>query len=369
MFDSLLHTLDLDAQCDALIAIDEHHVRRTLTKSRLTAKDLPVLISPAATPFLEHMAQRAKQITHQRFGRTMQLFIPLYLANLCYNKCTYCGFSVEHKYPRVILSDEEIVREGRLLAERGFQHILLLTGEAEDKVGTDYIVHAIHLLRPHFASIGIEVQPLSETDYRRVIAAGADGLTLYQETYHPEAYRTHHLAGKKKHFAKRLQALEAGARAGFHKINIGALLGLHAWRYEALALASHLDYLYKHYWQTHYMVSFPRIRDMFGEYHPACDVSDADIVQLICAFRLCFPDLGLSLSTRESATMRDNLVGLGITQMSAESNTSPGGYSGIDSESQFETVDHRSLKEIQDMLRRKGYDPVIKNWDKGLSNL
>ena len=363
MFDARLPSLDLAAQYTALDQIQDQDVAATLRKSILDSHDFHTLISPAAAHYLEPMAQRAQQLTHQRFGKAMQLFIPMYLSNLCYNKCTYCGFSVEHKYPRVILSDKEILAEGQLLAKKGFQHLLLLTGEAEDKVGVDYIVHAIGLLRPMFASIGIEVQPLSEADYRKVIAAGADGLTLYQETYHPESYQKHHLAGKKKHFSKRLQALEHGAKAGFHKINIGALLGLYAWRYEALALSAHLDYMKKKYWQSQYMISFPRIQEMFGEYNPAYDVRDQDLVQLICAFRLCFPDLGISLSTRECATLRDNLVGLGITQMSAESNTAPGGYSGMDSESQFDIADHRPLPLIQDMLKRKGYDPVVKNWD------
>ncbi len=366
MFDAELPALDIAGQYADLHKITEEDVRKTLRKTHLGSRDFQTLISPAAAPFLETMAQRSQALTHQRFGKVMQLFIPMYLSNLCYNKCTYCGFSVEHKYPRVILSDKEILAEGQLLANKGFQHLLLLTGEAEDKVGVDYIVHAIGLLRPMFASIGIEVQPLSEDDYRKVLAAGADGLTLYQETYHPEAYQKHHLAGKKKHYAKRLQALEAGARAGFYKINIGALLGLYAWRYEALALAAHLQYLMRHYWRSQYMISFPRIQEMFGEYNPAYDVRDQDLVQLICAFRLCFPDLGISLSTRESATMRDNLVGLGITQMSAESNTAPGGYSGMDSESQFDISDHRPLPLILDMLRSKGYDPVVKNWDRAL---
>lgn len=367
MFDALLPSLDIEGKYAQLDHVAEDDVLATLRKTTLNSKDFNTLISPAAAPFLEAMAQRAQQITHQRFGKAMQLFIPLYLSNLCYNKCTYCGFSVEHKYPRLILSDKEILAEGQLLAKKGFQHLLLLTGEAEDKVGVDYIAHAIELLNPLFPSIGIEVQPLTEDGYKKIITAGADGLTLYQETYHPESYQKHHLAGKKKHYAKRLQALEYGAKAGFHKINIGALLGLYAWRYEALALAAHLDYLKKTYWRSQYTISFPRIQEMFGEYNPAYDVRDQDLVQLICAFRLCFPDLGISLSTRESATLRDNLVGLGITQMSAESNTAPGGYSGMDSESQFDIADHRPLPLIQDMLKRKGYDPVVKNWDKVLT--
>jgi 2-iminoacetate synthase len=298
----------------------------------------------------------------------MQLFIPLYISNLCYNKCTYCGFSVDNKYRRVILNDSQICAEGALLKQRGFDHILLLTGEAMDKAGTDYIANAITLLRPHFSSIGIEVQPMSYDDYTIVHAAGADSLTLFQETYDPDAYAKYHLAGKKRHFANRLNAVEAGASAGFYRITLGALLGLTDWRHDALALRSHLEYLQKKFWRTKYTVSFPRIRDMFNDFEVENHVSDRDIVQFIVAFRLCFPDLGIAMSTREAAEFRDQLLKLGITQLSAESNTAPGGYSGTDTEPQFEISDHRSLSEIKQMITRQGYEPIMKDWDGAFLN-
>jgi len=362
VFSEILPTLDIEGRRNRLYEVTSANVAATLRKSRFTPADFPILISPAAQGSLEPMAQLAHQLTVQRFGRVIQLFIPLYISNLCYNKCTYCGFSVDKKYPRRILNDSEIIAEAKVLQARGFQHVIVLTGEAEDKVGTDYIAHAITLMRPYFSSISIEVQPMNESDYLKMREVGVDSLTLFQETYHPDAYATYHLAGKKKHFSNRLDAVDAGSSAGFYRIALGALLGLTDWRYDALALSQHLVYLQKKYWRTQYGISFPRIKDMGSDFDIQHPVTDRDIVQFITAFRLCFPDLGITLSTRESATLRDQLVPLGITQMSAESNTSPGGYSGMDAEPQFETSDHRSLAEIRDALAELGYESVMKDW-------
>ena len=332
-------------------------------KQTYSHQDFPTLISPEAVPYLEHLAQQSHQLTRQRFGNTMQLFIPMYLSNLCYNKCTYCGFSIEHKYPRVTLTKDEILKEGYILKEKGFQHLLLLTGEAPKEVGVKYIAEAIELLSPLFPSIGIEIQPLNYDDYRILRNAGADSLTLYQETYHPQSYAKYHLSGKKKNFQNRLNAVEAGAKAGFYRINLGALLGLYDWRFEAQALATHLHDLQTKYWQTKYSVSFPRIQDMIAPFQPAYPVTDTDIVQFICAFRLCFPDVGITLSTREPAHLRDNFIKLGVTTMSAESHTEPGGYSGKEAEKQFEISDTRSLSEIKALLLNNGYEPVMKDWE------
>ena len=334
-----------------------------LNKQTFTPEDFPYLISKEATPHLEQLAQRAHHLTRQRFGNTMQLFIPMYLSNLCYNTCTYCSFSIEHKYPRVTLTKDEILKEGYILKEKGFQHILLLTGEPPKEVGVHYIAEAIKILSPLFSSIGIEIQPLNYDDYITLRKAGVDSLTLYQETYHPEAYAKYHLSGKKKNFKKRLEAVETGAKAGFYRITLGALLGLYDWRFEAQALANRLHDLQTRYWQTKYAVSFPRIKDMITSFQPAYPVTDTDIVQFICAFRLCFPDIGITLSTREPAPLRDHLIKLGITSMSAESHTEPGGYSGKKTEKQFEVSDTRSLAEIKTLLINNGYEPVMKDWE------
>jgi 2-iminoacetate synthase len=361
-FFDTLSQLNIEATCKSLESISEEDVLRTLQKSTFTLADLPTLISKAATPHIEKMAQKAHSITKQRFGNTMQLFIPMYLSNLCFNKCTYCGFSVEHKYPRTTLTEEEILAEAKLIQDKGFQHLLLLTGEAQGVVDVEYISKAVAQVKPLFASIGIEIQPLNEAEYIQMIEAGADSLTLYQETYHQGAYAQYHLAGKKKNFKHRLDAAEAGGRAGFYRINIGALIGLYEWQYEAIALANHLSYMQKKYWKSKYSISFPRIQKMVGQFNPKYIISNSEFVQLICAFRLIFPDIGITLSTRESAELRDQLIPLGITTMSAESKTEPGGYSGKTAEKQFETSDNRSLDEIKTLLIKKGYDPVLKDW-------
>ncbi|RAP36111.1 2-iminoacetate synthase ThiH [Candidatus Marinamargulisbacteria bacterium SCGC AAA071-K20] len=362
-FIDTLNSLDIQTQVSHTLLSTKDKVQTLLRQKTYKIDDLPALLSIAAESELEPLAQKANKLTVQRFGKTMQLFVPMYLSNECYNTCTYCGFSYENKYPRKTLTDEEILKEGLILKEKGFQHLLILTGESPKVVGTDYIVNAIKILKPLFSSISIEVQPLSEHDYKRVIEAGADGLTIYQETYHRESYKKYHTFGKKKLFDQRLEAAERGARAGFYRINIGALLGLHDWRYEAIALANHLHYLTKHHWQCKFAVSFPRITDVIGGFKPSHIISDKALVQLIIAFRLIFPDIIITLSTREPQELRDQLIPMGITQMSAESDTAPGGYSDSGAEEQFDVSDHRSLKEIQDTLLKKGYEPVMKDWE------
>ena len=242
----------------------------------------------------------------------------------------------------------------------------MLTGESPKKVGVNYIANAIKLIKPFFSSIGIEIQPLKQHEYRLLINAGADNLTLYQETYHYESYKKFHTRGIKRNYKNRLDALEEGAKAGFFKINIGSLLGLYDWRYEAFSLAAHLSYMMSHYWTIKYSISFPRIQTMIGPFMKPYEVNDINMVQLITVFRLIFPDLGITLSTREPSKFRDNIVSLGITTLSAESSTNPGGYSSCDSEEQFATSDKRNLSKILIMLKQKGLDPVFKDWDYSL---
>jgi len=362
-FEAYLQELPIETWVSRSLMATKKDVENCLSKSSFVLEDLPILLSPASTPFIETMAQRSQQLTIQRFGRTMQLFIPLYLSNECMNTCTYCGFSMQYQYKRVTLSSEDILKEGKILAEKGFQHLLLLTGESPKNVDTIYIGNAIEQLSPLFSSIGIEVQPLETPDYQYLIQKGCDSLTLYQETYHKPSYAKYHLFGKKRNYSYRLSATERGAKAGFYRLNLGALLGLYDFRFEAICLAHHLSFLQRHYWQTKYGISFPRINAMTGIFAVEYPVSDLDFVKLICTFRLIFPDLIITLSTRENAELRDKLIPLGITQMSAESDTSPGGYSGSEAEEQFETSDHRSLPMILDVLKQKGYDPILKDWD------
>ncbi len=351
------------------LSVTDSQVQTVLHKSRLSLHDLPTLLSPAALHYLETLAQRSHAITKQRFGNTMQLFTPLYVTNVCYNRCTYCGFSIDNDYERIILSDDDILKEAKHLSERGFDHLLLLTGEAPGKVDTPYIAHAVSLLKPYFSSIALEVQPLSTDNYKTLISSGADSITLYQETYHPDAYARYHLSGKKKHYGNRLNATDHAGEAQFYRIGMGALLGLYDWRFEALALAQHLCYMQQYYWRSKLSVSFNRIKDAVGDFKPAFNVPDTALVQLITSFRCLFPDLGITLSTREPKDIRNHLLKLGVTTLSAESKTVPGGYSCVtpNTEAQFDISDKRSLLEIQQELRRQGYEPVFKDWESSLT--
>jgi 2-iminoacetate synthase len=265
---------------------------------------------------------------------------------------------------RRTLTMEEIEAEARVLHERGFRHLLLVTGETPKLADNRYLCAAVERLRPLFSSISIEVYPMDEAGYRQVVESGVDGLTIYQETYDRGLYAEMHPFGRKRDYAFRLAAPEAAARAGMRRIGIGALLGLGRFRVEGFFTGLHALYLARHYWRTHLTVSFPRMRPADGGFQPLNPVPDRDFVQLICALRLLLPDVGLVMSTRESAQLRDHLLPLGITQMSAGSCTSPGGYAEQDeSGRQFVIDDERSHSEVAAMIARQGYEAVWKDWD------
>ena len=351
----------VEAEIAAKSAAD---VERALAAERLTEADYMALLSPAAEGYLEPLAQKAHRITRRRFGNTILLYAPLYLSNECYNGCRYCGFSADNKMPRHTLSPDEIEADAKVLAGQGFRHVLLLTGEAPKVANVDYLEAAVKRIRPLFSSIGIEVFPMSETDYARLIAAGVDALTIYQETYDPELYAEMHPYGWKRDYAWRLATPERAGQAGMRKLGIGALLGLGPFRSEAFFAGLHGRYLARQFWRSQLTVSFPRMRPSEVGFQPRHPVSDRSFVQLICAMRLLLHDAGLVLSTRESAAFRDHLLPLGITQMSAGSCTAPGGYAGADKQTeQFAIDDERTPAEFAAMLRAKGYDPVWKDWD------
>ena len=333
--------------------------------------DLIALLSPiAAEHYLEEMAQLSYRITRKRFGQTLRLFAPMYLSNECNNICDYCGFSMNNQIPRKTLTDAEILREAGILKKNGFDHILLVTGESAQKVGLDYLTHALDLLRPHFSNLSIEVQPLEESAYARLIEHGMHAVMVYQETYCTKSYARHHLKGKKTNFDWRLNTADRLGRAGVNKIGLGCLFGLtEDWRTDALFAGIHLDYLEKKYWRTSYSMSFPRMRPYEGENIVSVDLKDRDLVQLICAFRIFNHELEITLSTRESQQFRENILPLGITHMSAGSKTNPGGYAEPEeSLEQFSVSDERSATEICSMLKGKGFDPVWKDWDKSYNH-
>jgi 2-iminoacetate synthase len=340
-------------------------VERALANPKRTLDDFAALISPAAAPYLEQMAQLSRQLTLKRFGKTIQLYAPLYLSNECNNICTYCGFSLGNKIKRKTLSDAEIIKEAEAIKIMGFDHVLLVTGEANHTVHVDYFKKAMHLIRPYFANISIEVQPLEQDEYEALLPYGLYSVLVYQETYHQDRYKAYHPKGKKSNFTYRLETPDRLGKAGIHKMGLGVLLGLEDWRTDSFFNALHLDYLQKTYWQSKYSVSFPRIRPAEGVDETQYHISDRELVQLICAYRLFNEDLELSVSTRESEKFRNNIIPLGVTSMSAGSKTNPGGYV-VEPESleQFEISDERSPAEFASAIAAQGYEPVWKDWDR-----
>ncbi|MFB0767218.1 2-iminoacetate synthase ThiH [Aeromonas salmonicida] len=341
-------------------------VELALANPRRGLDDFMALISPAAEPFLPRMAELAERLTRQRFGNTVGFYVPLYLSNLCANDCSYCGFSMSNRLKRKTLNSDEIERECLALKARGFGSVLLVTGEHETKVGMDYFREHLPRIRRHFSTLAMEVQPLSQADYTELKTLGLDAVMVYQETYHAPSYARHHLRGNKQDIDWRLATPERLGRAGIDKIGLGALIGLSSdWRADSYFVAEHLSWLERHHWQSRYSLSFPRLRPCTGGLQPEVVMSDRQLVQLICAWRLFSPTLELSLSTRESPAFRNGALRLGITQMSAESRTQPGGYADGDKEEleQFAIHDARPLGEVADAVRQAGLQPVFKDWE------
>jgi 2-iminoacetate synthase len=389
--------LPLDALLEQSNSASPPAVRETLGKSHLSLADFARLISPTATQLLEQLGQRSQSLTRQRFGKVIRLFAPLYLSNECINNCKYCGFSRDNPILRETLSPDEVVNEAQALKDRGFRNLLLVAGEHPKFVSNGYLRDCIRALHPLMPSVSLEVGPMETEDYQPMVAAGADGLVVYQETYDREVYHEMHTAGPKRNFNWRLETPERAYSAGFRRLGIGALYGLGDWRREALALAAHADYLLRHCWKAQLTVSLPRLRPCAGEFEPRTKMSDRDLAQLVCALRLFLPDAGLVLSTREPAKLRDGLIPLGITMVSAGSHTEPGGYTGAGREKihhtergrivelaagssewapnghatnatgQFDIADERSPQEIADLIRSLGYEPVWKDWDAALT--
>jgi 2-iminoacetate synthase len=345
------------------------------------------------TNALEKMARESLQITRRHFGKTMRLFAPLYLSNECVNNCSYCGFSRDNAIFRTTLSVDQVEREARHVYDLGFRNLLLVAGEHPKFVSDGYLQACLDRLKPMMPTLAIEVGPMEDHQYAEIVEHGAEGLIVYQETYHRPTYQTLHTAGPKKNFDWRLDCPERAYAGGFRRIGIGALFGLANWKYEALALAAHLEYLMKHCWKAQFTIAFPRMRPYAGNYQYTADpdlfLPDAALLQLIAAFRICFPTVGIVLSTREPASLRDALATLGVTHMSAGAKTEPGGYTGAGSDDlhlttkgrrveltektgcekateQFQISDTRSPAEVAAMLRSKQLDPVWKDWDEAI---
>jgi 2-iminoacetate synthase len=348
------------------------------------------LLSPCSNQELEKMATQSQKLTRRHYGKTMRLFAPLYLSNECVNNCTYCGFSRDNPILRTTLTVEQVVTEAQHLYNLGFRNILLVAGEHPKFVSEGYLQECIDALKHQIPTIGIEVGPMEDDQYRELVEHGAEGLIVYQETYDLKTYEKLHTAGPKKNYHWRLDCPERAYQGGFRRIGIGALFGLANWQNEAISLATHLDYLLRHCWKASFTIAFPRMRPHAGNYQyspdPHLSLSDRDLVQLIAAFRLCFPQVGIVLSTREPAHLRDALFPIGITHISAESKTNPGGYTGAgnsdlhltikgrrveldatssceNSTGQFEIDDDRPVELIAKNLQQQGFDPIWKDWD------
>ena len=395
-FVSELNSLPLNALLKRSQGSSTADVRAAMGKTGASLSDFAALISPAAAELMEPMARRAHALTQQRFGKVIRLFAPLYLSNECINNCKYCGFSRDNPILRVTLSVDEVLREAAALNGQGFRNILLVAGEHPKFVSGTYLKDCVAALHSEWPSISLEVGPMETEDYRPIVQAGAEGLVVYQETYERKIYDDMHTAGPKKNFDWRVETAERAYVAGFRRLGIGALYGLADWRYEALCVAAHADYLLRKCWKAYVTISLPRLRPCAGEFQPLTHMTDRDLAQLVCAFRLMFPDVGLVLSTREQAKLRDGLIPLGITLMSAGSHTEPGGYTGAGKENthytergrivelgasewapanghvtnatgQFDIADERSPQEVAEIIRKLGYEPVWKDWDAALT--
>ena len=344
-------------------------VEQALKRDNLSPRDLAALLSPEAMPHLEEMARAANRQTRYHFGRTITLYAPIYLSNICTSDCIYCSYATRSgmKGERHTLTESEIRAECAALASRGFQNVLLLTGDAPRIASIEYLGTAVAIAREYFVSVSVEVYSLDQEDYQKLVDLGLEGVTLYMETYHRETYANVHLKGRKRDFDYRLGAIERAGRAGTRRLGIGALLGLYDWRIDAFWTALHGRYLQKTCWRSAISVSFPRLLHTPNRFSVQYPPSDSQFVQLILAMRLFLPEVGFNLSTRERADLRDRLIPLGVTHMSAGSSTRPGGYSscGEKTLSQFEIEDQRSPAEVVAAIQRAGYDPVWKDFDRG----
>lgn len=346
--------------------ISSQDVERAIGARRPDINHFLSMLSPAAYPYLEEMAAKAREITLRYFGKTIQLYTPLYLSNYCENRCAYCGFNTDNPIERRRLSLEEVEKEARAIALTGLKHILILTGESNRMSPVSYIKECVRILKKYFSSISIEIYALTEDEYADLISEGVDGLTIYQEAYDEEVYKKMHPAGPKSDYSFRLDAPERGANAGMRNINIGVLLGIDDWRREAFWLGLHARYLQDAFSDVEIGVSLPRIRPHEGSFVVPYKVDDRAMVQIITALRIFLPRLAISISTREEPVFRENLVAIGLTRMSAGSSTYVGGHTaGIanaDEHPQFEISDKRSVAEMMAALQRRGYQPVLKDW-------
>ncbi len=365
--ESNLHSLAAEVKASASIRA----VKRVLEKgSADSVGEFALLISPAAAPYLEEMAAVSAALTSRYFGKTMRLFAPLYLSNECVNNCVYCGFARRHSVERKTLTRAEIAREVDAVYNLGFRNLLLVAAENPKLVSSGYVEEALKTALEKIPSVSVEIAPSRVEDYKRYVSAGCEGLTVFQETYDERVYPSLHPSGPKSVFEWRLGTPERGADAGMKKLGLGPLLGVNDWYFEILAVALHAKFLMKRAWRSQISVSLPRMRPAAGGYVPRAEniPTDRQLVQIVCALRMYLNSLAIVVSTRESGKLRDGLMGLGVTQMSAFSSTRPGGYADRDDGGeQFRIDDARTPKEFEAAVRAAGLDPVWKDYDSSLA--
>ncbi len=369
MFSEELEKISWEQTTQDIYSKTDADVRQALSKESLNVEDFKALISPAAEPYLELMAQLSRKYTLERFGNTISMYIPLYLTNSCANSCVYCGFHAANKFHRTILTEDEIVNEYKAIKKLSpFDNLLLVTGENPAKAGVPYLAKALDLAKPLFSTLQIEVMPLKTEEYAELKRHGLNGVICFQETYNKARYNVYHPRGMKANFEWRVNGFDRMGEAGVHKIGMGALIGLEDWRTDVTMLAHHLRYLQKRYWKSKYSINFPRMRPSEnGGFQPNVVMTDKEYAQLTFATRIFDRNVDISLSTRENKTMRDNMATLGVTSMSAESKTEPGGYySYPQAVEQFHISDERTAVEIADKLRQLGREPIWKDWDQSL---
>jgi 2-iminoacetate synthase len=346
-----------------LLKVEDEDIRRTLQKDNLSYLDFLNLLSPKAQNYLEDMARLSQKHYLRHFGRTIGLYIPIYISNYCSSECAYCGFSKKNKIIRKHLNVKEIENEAKEIAKTGIKHILLLTGESKKMANLEYLLDAVRVLKKYFSSVSIEIYPMEINEYKELKKAGVDGLTVYQEVYDRKIYSEVHTSGEKRDFSYRLNTPERGAKAGFRAISIGSLFGLGKIEKEAFFSGLHAKYLMDKYLECEISLSLPRINHAEGDFKPKYTLDDKTFLQIMLAYRIYMPMVGINVSTRERAEFRDNLIGLGVTRLSAGSKTDVGGYEGKDSSTaQFDISDDRSVDEIVKAIKQKGYQPVFKDW-------
>ena len=364
-FYDIIKDVDKSAFYNQIESATEDDIEFAFNKDSLSISDIPVLLSKKAESYIDLLKGRALSITRQRFGNNILLYAPLYLSSECVNDCEYCGYRISKNNKKKTLTLDEVMAEAEKLYNMGFKHILLVAGEDRRAVSTEYLRDIISSLSKKFPSVSIEVGPQTEEEYRILVESGLDGLTIYQETYEEDVYKRYHKKGPKSDYYRRLITPELGLKAGIRRAGIGSLMGLNDFRFELYLISLHLDYLMRRYWKAFYTVSFPRIRRSVADFKVPHPVSDDELILAICILRNIFPDVGLVLSTREPPQLRDSLIGVGITQMSAGSKTNPGGYSlNLSTENQFDIEDTRDLKSVMEVIRAGGYEAVLKDWDR-----